>query len=74
MRNHLPIGLGNCGQDMNGESIGHGHVGRDEVRAQFHQIRDVMDVTGQAIELCDEESRLLFPAGLKRRFQLQASG
>jgi hypothetical protein len=51
--------LRNCGQDVNGETVGGRHIDRYELAVTVHQSGDEMDITGKSVELCDDQSCLL---------------
>ena len=47
--------LGNGRQNVNRQPVRHRHIGRDELDAAFHQVRDERDVACKPIELGDHD-------------------
>src|ERR1017187_4054533 len=70
LRNHLALMLRNCGQDVNGETVGGRHIDRYELAVTVHQSGDEMDITGKSVELCDDQSCLLQAAFSQSGHQL----
>ena len=61
-------------QDVNGELVGKRHVGGYELHAGFHQGRYEGEISGEPIQLCDNQARLVLPAGFNRHPQLWPIG
>src|SRR5262245_13597303 len=57
------------GQDMDGQLVCVGVIDRDEFHAGIHQRRDACQITGQAIELGNDQLSLLLLASRKRFLQ-----
>ena len=61
LRDGLALMLGKGRQDVDGEPVGLGHVGGDELDAGLHQPGDEVNIAGQPIQLGDDQ-RCLLPA------------
>jgi hypothetical protein len=59
--NHIPLLLGHCRHDVQGEAGRSGHVDGDKVHAVFHQLRDKGDIARQPVQLCDDQNRTPHP-------------
>ena len=68
--NLLALVLGNGGEQVDGELVGLGHVGCNEVHAAFHQAGNEMDVAGEPVELGDDELGFLAATCVERRGEL----
>ena len=62
-RDHLPLCLGNHGHDMNHQLVRFRHIGGDEAHAGLLEPCQKVDVTGEPIELGDNELRPVEPTG-----------
>jgi hypothetical protein len=62
----IPLVLRHSRQDVHGELIGVGIIDGDEFDARFHDGGNEGDVTGEAIELGDDEPSLV-PAAVRCR-------
>jgi hypothetical protein len=57
--NDLPFVFSHDGQDLHGQLVGVGIIGRNEIDFAFEQAGDELDVTRQAIKLGDDQLAVL---------------
>jgi hypothetical protein len=62
--------LGDSGEDVDRQPVRLREVGRHELNARLHQPRDESDVSGEPIQLCDQQGRAMRAAKSKGALEL----
>jgi hypothetical protein len=65
LRDRLSFLLSDCGQDVDNEPIGLGHIDGQELDIGLHQVRDEGNVSGETVQLSDHQGSAMLAAELQ---------